>query len=171
MVTLPQVPEEQEETVWRVLEIRCQELMQHDEEERKQSVHVDEPTRHTDSNHQSVNSHTTNLLGCKKTPKVVPPSAVASAQNVVDFANLAKEVSPRYTNAVVVASRKVLTLAAFNTQRKVNSEMGHDWQGCSDHRLEKTVASFYKHEGQSQLHQFSKSSFVYVSVTHYCDYV
>jgi hypothetical protein len=98
MVTLPQVPEEQEEAVWRVLEIRCQELMQHDEEERKQSVHVDEPTRHTDSHHQSVNSHTTNLLGCKKTPKVVPPSAVASAQNVVDFANLAKEVSPRYTN-------------------------------------------------------------------------
>jgi hypothetical protein len=77
---------------------RLQELMQHDEEERKRSAHVDEPTRHTDSHHQSVNSHTTNLLGCKKTPKVVPPSAVASAQNVVDFANLAKEVSPRYTN-------------------------------------------------------------------------
>ena len=63
MVTLPQVPEEQEESVCRVLEIRCKELMQDDETERKRSVHVDEPTRHPDSNHQSVNSHTTNLLG------------------------------------------------------------------------------------------------------------
>jgi hypothetical protein len=62
------------------------------------SVHVDEPTRETDSNHQSVNSHTTNRLGCKKTPKVVPPPALTPAQNVVDFANLDKEVSPRYTN-------------------------------------------------------------------------
>ncbi len=69
-------------------------------------------------------------------------------------------------DTVVVASSKGLTLAAFNAQRKVNSEMGHDWQGCADHRLEKTVASFYKHEGQSQKQQFSKSSFVYVSVTH-----
>jgi hypothetical protein len=43
----------------------------------------------------SVNSHTTNLVGCKKTPKVVPPPALAPAQNVVDFANLA---SPSYTN-------------------------------------------------------------------------
>jgi hypothetical protein len=58
MVTLPQVPEEQEQTVCRVLEIRCKDLMQHDEEERKRYVHVDEPTRHPDSNHQSVNSRT-----------------------------------------------------------------------------------------------------------------
>ena len=72
--------------------------MQDDEEERKRSVHVDTPTRHTDSNHQSVNSHTTNLFGCKKTPKVVPPVALAPAQNVVDVENLAKEVSPRNNN-------------------------------------------------------------------------
>jgi hypothetical protein len=72
--------------------------MQHDEEELKRSAHVDEPTRHTDSNHQSVNSHTTNLLGCKKTPKVVPPPALAPAQNVVDVAKVAKEVIPRNTN-------------------------------------------------------------------------
>jgi hypothetical protein len=63
MVTLPQVPEVQEEVVCRVLEMRCKELMYHDEEERKRSVHVDEPRRHPDSNHQSVNSHTTNVLG------------------------------------------------------------------------------------------------------------
>jgi len=31
--------------------------------------------------------------------------------------------------------------------RIVNSELGRDWQGCSDHRLEKTDASFYKHTG------------------------
>jgi hypothetical protein len=40
MVTLPQVPEEQEETVWRVFEIRCKELIQDDETERKRSVVV-----------------------------------------------------------------------------------------------------------------------------------
>jgi hypothetical protein len=42
MVTLPQVDEDQEETVWCVLEIRCKELMQDDETERKQSVHLTE---------------------------------------------------------------------------------------------------------------------------------
>ena len=44
-------------------------------------------------------------------------------------------------DAVVVTSNKGQTLAASNAQRKVNSEMGHDWQGCADHRLEKTVVS------------------------------
>ncbi len=69
-------------------------------------------------------------------------------------------------DAVVVASNKGLTLVDFNAQRKVNSELGYDWQGCADHRLEKTDAVFYKHGGQYQKQQFSKSSFVYVSVTH-----
>ena len=72
--------------------------MQDDEEERKRSVHVDEPTRHTDSNHQSVNSRTTNLLGCKKKPKVVPSAVLEPAQKVVDVANLAQEVSPSNNN-------------------------------------------------------------------------
>jgi hypothetical protein len=44
-------------------------------------------------------------------------------------------------DAVAVANSQGLTLAAFNAQRKVNSEMGHDWKGCADHRLEKTVVS------------------------------
>jgi hypothetical protein len=39
MVTLPQVEEDQEEAVCRVLEMRFRELMQDDETERKQSVH------------------------------------------------------------------------------------------------------------------------------------
>jgi hypothetical protein len=69
-----------------------------DEEDHKWSDHVDEPTRHPDSNHQSVNSHTTNLFGFKKPPKVVPPPVVVPAQNVVDVANLDKEISPRNTN-------------------------------------------------------------------------
>ena len=43
MVTLPQVDEDKEETVCRVLEIRCKELIQDDETEWKQSVHVAEP--------------------------------------------------------------------------------------------------------------------------------
>jgi len=100
MVTLPQVDEDQEEAVWRVLEIRCKELMQDDETERKQSVHLAEPDALllnpiTD---KSDNSQKTNLLGCKKTSKMVPPPDLTPAQNVVDVANLAKEVIPRNTN-------------------------------------------------------------------------
>ena len=98
MVTLPQVPEDQEETVWRVLEIRCKELMQEDETERKRSAHVDEPTRPPESPRPSDNSHPTNLLGCKKPSKMVPPPHLAPGQNVLDVANLAKEVSPTDTN-------------------------------------------------------------------------
>ncbi len=44
------------------------------------------------------NSQTTNLLGCKKTSKMVPPPDIAPHQNVVDAAKLAKEVSPSNTN-------------------------------------------------------------------------
>jgi hypothetical protein len=99
MVTLPQVDEDQEEAVWRVLEIRCKELMQDDETERKQSVHLAEPDALllnpiTD---KSDNSQKTNLLGCKKTSKMVPPPDLAPAQDVVDVAKLAKEVIPRNT--------------------------------------------------------------------------
>ena len=98
MVTLPQVPEDQEETVWCVLEIRCKELMQEDETERKRSAHVDEPTRPPESPRPSDNSHPTNLLGCKKPSKMVSPPHLAPGQNVLDVANLAKEVSPTDTN-------------------------------------------------------------------------
>ena len=31
--------------------------------------------------------------------------------------------------------------------RIVHAELGHDWQGCADHRLEKTAAAFYRHAG------------------------
>ena len=31
--------------------------------------------------------------------------------------------------------------------RIVKADLGHDWQGCTDHRLEKTAAAFYKHKG------------------------
>jgi hypothetical protein len=102
MVTLPQVDEDQEEAVWRVLEIRCKELMQDDETERKRKlpVHVAEPTTLPHSTDKSDNS---NLLGCKKTSKhgrclVPPPDDLAPAQNVVDVAKVAKEVIPRNTN-------------------------------------------------------------------------
>jgi hypothetical protein len=100
MVTLPQVDEDQEEAVWRVLEIRCKELMQDDETERKQSVHLAEPDALllnpiTD---KSDNSQKTNLLGCKKTSKMVPPPDLTPAQNVVDVAKVVKEVIPRNIN-------------------------------------------------------------------------
>jgi len=100
MVTLPQVDEDQEEAVWRVLEFKCKELMQDDETERKRkrSVHVAEPTTLPHSTDKSDNSQTTNLFGCKKTSKMVPPPDLAPAQNVVDVAKLAKEVIPRNTN-------------------------------------------------------------------------
>ena len=31
--------------------------------------------------------------------------------------------------------------------RLVVADLGHDWFGCTDHRLEKTAAAFYKHKG------------------------
>jgi hypothetical protein len=100
MVTLPQVDEDQEETVCRVLEIRFQELMQDDETEWKQSVHLAEPDALllNPSTDKSDNSQKTNLLGCKKTSKMVPPPHLTATQNVVDVANLVKEVIPRNTN-------------------------------------------------------------------------
>jgi hypothetical protein len=99
MVTLPQVEEDQEEAVWRVLEMRCRELMQDDEMDRKQCVHVVEPDTLllNPSTDKSDNSPKTNLLGCKKTSKMMPPPDLAPAQNVVDVAKLAKEVIPRNT--------------------------------------------------------------------------
>ena len=100
MVALPQVPEDQEEGVWRVLEIRCKELLLDDETERKRSAQVDEPTRLPQSPHTSDKSHTTNLLGCKTPSKMVPPPQLAPVQNVLDVANLAKEVSPTDTNCL-----------------------------------------------------------------------
>jgi hypothetical protein len=88
MVTLPQVDEDEEEAVCRVLEIRCKELMQDDDTERKQSVHVPEPDALllNLSTDKSDNSQKTNLLGCKKTSKMVLPPDLAPAQNVVDVA-------------------------------------------------------------------------------------
>ncbi len=64
MVTLPEVDEDQEEDVWRVLEIRCKELMQDDATERKQSVHVAAPDALflNPSTDKSDNSQKTNLL-------------------------------------------------------------------------------------------------------------
>jgi hypothetical protein len=79
MVTLPQVDEDQEEDVCRVLEIRFKELIQDDDTERKQSVHVPEP-------------------GYKKTSKMVPTPDLDPAQNVVDVTKLVQEVIPRNTD-------------------------------------------------------------------------
>jgi hypothetical protein len=31
--------------------------------------------------------------------------------------------------------------------RMVMADLGHDWFGCTDHRLEKTTGAFYKHKG------------------------
>ena len=31
--------------------------------------------------------------------------------------------------------------------RMVVADLGHDWFGCTDHRLEKTAGAFYKHKG------------------------
>jgi hypothetical protein len=94
MVTLPEVPEDQEEDVCRVLEIRCKELMWDDETERKWFAQVDEPTSPPQIPHTSDKSHTTNLFGYKKPSKMVPPPHLDPSQNVLDVANLAKEVSP-----------------------------------------------------------------------------
>ncbi len=47
---------------------------------------------------KSQNCQTTNLLGCKKPSKMVPPADIAPDENVVDVVKLAKEVSLRNTN-------------------------------------------------------------------------
>jgi hypothetical protein len=82
------------------LEIRWKELMQDDDTEQKKSVHVPEPDALllNPSTDKSDNSQKSNLLGCKKTSKMVSPPHLTVAQNVVDVANLAKEVIPRNTN-------------------------------------------------------------------------
>jgi hypothetical protein len=71
--------------------------MQDDDTERKQSVHVAEPDALflNPSTDKSDNSQKTNLLGCKKTSKMVSSPDLAPAQNVVDVAKRAKEVIPR----------------------------------------------------------------------------
>jgi hypothetical protein len=74
--------------------------MQDDETERKQSVHLAKPDALllNPSTEKSDNSQKTNLLGSKKTSKMVSPPHLTVAQNVVDVANLAKKVIPRNTN-------------------------------------------------------------------------
>ncbi len=65
----------------------------------KQSVHVAEPDTLlvNPRSDKSDTSQKTNLLGCKKTSKMVPPPDLTPAQDVVDVAKLAKEVIPRNT--------------------------------------------------------------------------
>jgi len=71
-----------------------------DETEQKRSVVLAQPTTLPHRTDKSDNSQSTNLLGCKKTSKMVPPPDLASAQNVVDVGKVAKEVSPRNSNFV-----------------------------------------------------------------------
>ena len=97
MVTLPQVPEDQEEAVWHGLEVRCKELMRDDQTERDRSVHAPEQTSLPHSTHKSQNSQTRNLLGCKKLSKLVPQTVTVPDKNVVDVTKLAHQVSPRST--------------------------------------------------------------------------
>ena len=96
MVTLPQVDEDEEEAVCRVLEIRCKDLMQDDDTERKESVHVAAPDALflNPSTDKSDNSQKTNLLTCKKTSKMVPTPDLAPAQNVVNVPNLSRRSFP-----------------------------------------------------------------------------
>jgi hypothetical protein len=49
------------------------------------------------STQKPPNSQSTNLLGCKKASKMVPPPATAPDENVIDVAKLDKEASPRNT--------------------------------------------------------------------------
>ena len=70
--------------------------MRDDQTERNRSAHVPEQTSLPHSTHKSQNSQSTNLLGCKKPSKMVPPPDIALDENVVDVAKLAKEVSNTY---------------------------------------------------------------------------
>jgi hypothetical protein len=67
--------------------------MRDDETERRRSVHAKPSLPH--SADKSQNCQTTNLLGCKKPSKMVPPADIAPDENVVDVVKLAKEVSLR----------------------------------------------------------------------------
>ena len=96
MVTLPQVPEDQEESECRVLEVRCKELMRDGQTERDRSFHAAEQTSLPHRRNKSQNSQSTNLLGCKKPSKMVPPPDIVPDENVVDVAKLAKEVRNTY---------------------------------------------------------------------------
>jgi hypothetical protein len=71
---------------------------QENETECKRSVHVVEPTTLPHNTDKSDISQTTNLLGYKKTSKMVSPPNLATAKNVVDVVKVVKEVIPRHTN-------------------------------------------------------------------------
>jgi hypothetical protein len=62
-----------------------------DETERRRSVHAKPSLPHGVD--KSQNCQTTNLLGCQKTSKMVPPVDIVTGENVVDVVKLAKEVS------------------------------------------------------------------------------
>ena len=67
--------------------------MRDDQTEHNRSVHVPDQTSLPHNTHKSQNSQTTNLLGCKKPCKMVPPPDIVPDENVVDVAKLAKEVT------------------------------------------------------------------------------
>ena len=97
MSTLPQVPEDQEESVCHVLEVRRQELIWDDKTEIDRSVHSPEQTSLPHNTHKSQNSQTTNLVGWKKSSKMVSPTVTVSDKNTVDVTKREQQVSPRST--------------------------------------------------------------------------
>jgi hypothetical protein len=63
---------------------------------------------------------------------------------------LAQKIPTAYSKrqvAGVVANCTDCSSSMCKMGRIVTSELGHDWQGCTDHRLEKTTEAFYKHAG------------------------
>ena len=94
MVMLPQVQEEQEESVWLVLQDRCQEMILEDQVQRDKGPADGVPGAVPHNTENSQSSAHSNLLGCKKVSKIVMTPVSVTGHVAVDTSKLANEVSP-----------------------------------------------------------------------------
>ena len=94
MVTLPHVQQDQEESVWIVLQDRCQEMILEDQAQRDKGPAAGGPGAVPHNAESSQSSAHSNLLGWKKVSKIVMTPVSATGHVVVDTSKLANEVSP-----------------------------------------------------------------------------
>ena len=93
-VMLPQVQEEQEESVWLVLQDRCQEMIMEDQVQRDKGPAAGVPGAVPQNTEISQSSAHSNLLGCKKVSKIVMTPVSVTGHVAVDTSKLSNEVSP-----------------------------------------------------------------------------
>ena len=98
MVDLPQVDEEQEVTVWKVLEVRYKDLILADKTDHMSDKDVSQEPFPQNSQ-TSQTSQSSHHRGCKKASKKVPAplTAPVSSEVELDVLDLSKKVSSTYS--------------------------------------------------------------------------